>query len=134
LCLNAGKARVADGGSIEEGGEMRVGAMVVGIIGGLVALLYGVFGYAVGGVFDVGEAEAGAPARTLSIALPVVALVGAGVVMAKPLLGAILMAAAAAAIALNFDIGMFTLIPLVLLGVGALLGFLGMSEIVNGAR
>lgn len=107
---------------------MRVGSMILGIVGGLVALLYGVFGYAVGGVFDVGEAEAGAAARTLSVALPVIALVGAGVVMSRPLLGAILMAVAALAIVINFGVGVLSLIPLVLLGIGAVLGFLSLSE------
>lgn len=113
---------------------MRVGAMVIGVIGALVALLYGIFGYAVGGMFDLGSAQAGTQARTLSVVLPVVALVGAGVVMAKPLVGAILMAVAAVAIAINFTIGAVTLLPLILLAVGALLGFLAIGEGGSGRR
>jgi len=104
---------------------MKTGALVLGIIGGLVALLYGLLGYGLGSL--VGGAE-GAGLKLLSIALPVAALIGAGIVTAKPVIGAALMAIGAIGFVLILGFNFFTLIPVVLLGLGALLGFLGSRE------
>ena len=101
---------------------MKVGALVLGIIGGLVALLYGVFGYGLGSLTGDGGA------KFLSIGLPIAALVGAGMVTAKPVIGATLMAIAAMGFVLILGFNFFSLIPVVLLGLGALLGFLGSQE------
>lgn len=101
---------------------MKVGALVVGIIGGLVALLYGVVGYGFGSMGDAGDV------KLVSVGLPVAAIVGAGLVMAKPIVGAVLMAIAAAGFIVIFGFNFFSLIPVVLLGIGALLGFLGANE------
>jgi hypothetical protein len=107
---------------------MKTGAFVLGILGGLVALLYGLFGYALGSLADLGEAGAGTGVKVLSIGLPVVALVGAGMIKAKPIIGAILMAIAAIGFLAIIGFNFFSLIPVVLLGLGALLGFLGFQE------
>jgi hypothetical protein len=79
---------------------MKIGALVLGIIGGLVALLYGVIGYGLGSLADVGEAGAGAGLKIVSLGLPIAALVGAGMVMAKPIIGAALMGIAAVGLVL----------------------------------
>lgn len=109
---------------------MKTGALVLGIIGGLVALLYGQLGYVLGSIVDAGEAGAGGGGamKLLSIGLPIAALVGAGMVKAKPVIGAALMAIAAIGFVLILGFNFFSLIPVVLLGLGALLGFLGMQE------
>ena len=49
-------------------------------------------------------------------------------VKAKPVIGAALMAIAAIGFVLILGFNFFSLIPVVLLGIGALLGFLGMQE------
>jgi len=64
----------------------------------------------------------------LSIGLPVVALVGAGMVKAKPIIGSSLMAIAAIGFVMTLGFNFFSLIPVLLLGVGTLLGFLGMQK------
>ena len=100
----------------------------MGIIGGLVALLYGLLGYGLGSLADAGQAGSGASMKALSLGLPIVALIGAGMVMAKPIIGAVLMGIAAIALILILGFNFFSLIPVVLLGLGSLLGFLGSQE------
>ena len=107
---------------------MKAGALVLGIIGGLVALLYGLIGYGLGSLADAGQTGAGMGAKLLSLALPIAALVGAGMVKAKPVIGAALMAVAALGFVLILGFNFFSLIPTVLLGVAALLGFMGSQE------
>jgi hypothetical protein len=104
---------------------MKTGALVLGIIGGLVALIFGLLGYGLGSMAGSGGL------KVVSIALPVAALFGAGMVMAKPVIGAALMAVGAIGFVLILGFNFFSLIPVVLLGLGALLGFLGSQE---GAR
>ena len=110
---------------------MRTGALVLGIIGGVIALLYGLVGY---GLADLGSAVEGEGAgllRFTSIALPVAALTGAGMVKSKPGIGAALMAIVAVSFVAILGFNFFSLMPVVLLGLGALLGFLGIQEDVE---
>jgi len=108
---------------------MKTGALVLGIIGGLVALLYGLIGYGLGSLAEgAGGVEGAGLLKLLSIALPVAALSGAGMVKAKPIIGAVLMAIAAIGFVLILGFNFFSLIPVVLLGLGALFGFLGSQE------
>jgi hypothetical protein len=105
---------------------MKTGAFVLGIFGGLVALLYGLIGYGLG---SLGAGAQGAGLlKVLSVGLPIAALIGAGVVKAKPIMGAVLMAIAALGFVMTLGFNFFSLIPVVLLGLGALLGFLGAKE------
>ena len=101
---------------------MKTGALVLGIIGGLIALLYGFAGYALGSV------GGSVVLKMLSVGLPVAALIGAGIVKANPSIGAALMGIVAIALVLILGFNLFTLIPVVLLGLGAFLGFLGLQE------
>jgi len=115
-------------GVAERRGAMKVGGLVLGIIGGLVALIYGLLGYGFGSLADAGQAGAGTGLKVLSLGLPIAALVGAGMVMAKPIIGAVLMGISAIVLVLMLGFNFFSLIPVVLLGLGALLGFLGSQE------
>ena len=107
---------------------MKTGALVLGIIGGLIALIYGLIGYGLGSLGSVAGAEGAGLVKFISIGLPVAALIGAGMVKAKPIIGAPLMAIAAIGFVLILGFNFFSLIPVVLLGLGALLGFLGLRE------
>jgi hypothetical protein len=107
---------------------MKTGALVLGIIGGLIALIYGLVGYGVGSLGSAAGAEGSGMVKLVSIALPIAALIGAGMVQAKPVIGAALMAIGAIGFVLILGFNFFSLIPVVLLGLGALLGFLGMQE------
>ena len=107
---------------------MKVGALVLGIIGGIIALIFGLFGYGIGSLADVGEAGAGATLKFLSLGLPIAGLIGAGIVITKPIIGAVLMGLAAVGIVLILGFNFFSLFPVVLLGLGALLGSLGSQQ------
>jgi len=107
---------------------MKTGALVLGIVGGLIALIYGLVGYGIGSLGSSAGAEGAGLVKLLSIGLPVAALIGAGMVKAKPVIGAVLMAIAAIGFVLILGFNFFSLIPVVLLGLGALLGFLGSQE------
>ena len=85
-------------------------------------------GYGLGSLGSAAGAEGAGLVKLLSIALPVGALIGAGMVKAKPGIGAALMAIGAIGFVLILGFNFFSLIPVVLLGLGALLGFLGMQE------
>lgn len=110
---------------------MKTGALVLGIIGGLIALLYGTFGYGVGSFLSSAGAQEGGIMKLLSVGLPIAALVGAGMVKARPAAGALLMGGSAIALIAILGFNFFSLIPVVLLGLGALLGIMGAQEPVK---
>lgn len=107
---------------------MKSGAMVIGIIGGLVALIYGLISYSVGGLFDTVGADGGAFYKLLGVGLPICALVGAGMAKSNPSTAAVLMGIPAVGILLVIGFGALSLIPVLLLGVGALLSFMAAQE------
>ena len=108
---------------------MKTGALILGILGGLVALSYGVIGFALGSIADAGSPGEGFLMKLISIALPVAALIGAGVVKSAPGIGAGLMAAAAVGFLFLLGFNFFSMIPVTLIGLGAFLGFLGLQEV-----
>ena len=111
---------------------MRIGALILGILGGLIALGYGQIGYGLGSLAGLlGQGEVEGFLKVLSVGLPVVALAGAGIVMARPAIGAILMAIAAVGFILSLGFNFFTLIPVVLLGLGAMLGYLDSMQVAG---
>lgn len=107
---------------------MRVGALIFGILGGLIALSYGLLGYGLGSLADAGQSGAGSGMKLISLGIPIGALLGAGMVIAAPVFGASLMAIAAVSLVLILGFNIFSLVPVVLLGLGALLGFSGAAQ------
>lgn len=111
------------------GNQMKMTGMILGIIGGILGLIVGFVGF---GAASVGNALASAAGtndsfviyQVFGIAAPIASLVGGGLSTSKPQIGMILMAASAVIMALVFGIGMFTIFPIALSGVGALLVFL----------
>ncbi len=113
---------------------MKVTSLVLGIIGGIIALIYGAVFYAAGSVGQAIGVEGSGFTKFLSIALPILALVGAGLVMSKPAIGAALMGIAALGIIITLGFGTFTFILILLLGIASVLGFLGMQEDAKAAQ
>ncbi|WP_020494284.1 hypothetical protein [Verrucomicrobium sp. 3C] len=107
---------------------MRIGALVVGLIGGLASVVYGLLGYGLASFAESGYPASATGVKILSVAVPIAALLGAGMVLARPLLGGFLMAAAAGVFLWLLGFNIFSLIPIVLLSCGALLGLLGARE------
>ena len=95
----------------------------MGLVGGLMALGYGQFSYAVGSFFNFVEDGEGTGLQVVSVGLPLLALLGAGFVLAKPLVGGALMALSVLGILAFFGFGTFQLFTVVLLGVAAFLAF-----------
>lgn len=108
---------------------MRNAALVLGLIGGLLAMAVGFFsyGYTVfidwfGEVPDLArQVDDPQTIRTVSFVAPILAIAGAAMARARALWGGILMLVASAAIWFAFDFGVFTMFPIACLGVGGLL-------------
>lgn len=100
---------------------MKIASFILGLIGGLMALIYGQFGYAFGALANLDGKGAGNELQFVSVALPLIALVGAGFVLAKPIVGGSIMAVSVIGILIYFGFGFFNLATVVLLGVAAFL-------------
>jgi len=104
---------------------VKISAFVLGLIGGLIALSYGVIGYGLGSIPTPSQhATASAFIRILSLVIPIMSLTGAGMVLSKTRVGAYLMGGAACLLMLSLGLNFFTLTPVILLGVAAFLGFM----------
>ena len=102
---------------------MKIAALILGILGGLVSLSYGLLGFGLGSIV-----QGGGGLKFVSIAVPIAALVGAGLSLSKPMVAAILMGASAVVFVLVIGFNVFSLVPVLLLGLGALFAFLGAQE------
>jgi hypothetical protein len=101
---------------------MLVGALILGILGGVFGLGVGLFGYALGGIAGQGLFQ------LVSIAIPIVSIVGGGMAKAKPVIGGILMLLSAAGMIWLFGFNFFTAIAIILSGIGGALALLAASE------
>lgn len=107
---------------------MKAGG-VIGIIGGVIALLIGAIGNSASGMLGsmasgIGYAEGAASMQyygVMSLGLPIVGLIGAGLSFQQGKLGGALMAVSALGILYVFGVGILSLICAILLGIGALL-------------
>jgi len=103
---------------------MKTGSAVLGILGGALALVIGVLSYFLGDLGQTLGIEGSVTRQVLSLALPIAALVGGGVAPQSGLL----MAASAAGILIVLEIGVFSLITAIPIGIGALLAFIGSAS------
>jgi hypothetical protein len=107
----------------EARGGMRTGAIVIGIIAGLAALVSAVLALMVGGVGAAVEPEGASQVIGLgwsALGLSLLGLIGAALWIAKPQLATLIMATVGVAIV--FSISMFAVIARPLFLVAALLG------------
>lgn len=75
---------------------MKMASMILGILAGLGLLGWGLIGYSVGALGSMaGDVTTGGFIKFVSIVVPIAVLVGAGIVMKKPLIGGALMAGGA---------------------------------------
>ena len=112
-----------------EDNEMRNAALVLGLIGGLWAMIVGFFVYGYvefvdwfGEVPDIArQVEDPALFRTVAILSPLLAIAGAAMARARALLGGILMLIAAGGIYHAFGFGVFTMFPIAFCGLAGVL-------------
>ncbi len=102
---------------------MLIGALILGILGGVFGLLIGLFGYTIGGLVGSGAAQA------LSIAIPIASIVGGGMAKAKPMIAGGLMVLSAIGMFFIFGFNFFTAIPLILSAIGGVLALVSGSEV-----
>lgn len=108
---------------------MRNAALVLGIIGGLLALLVGFFSYGYTEfINEFGEIEGLAEQvdkvgliRTVSFLSPLLAIAGAAMAKVRALWGGALMLISAAAMTYAFGFGVFTMFPIGFTALGGLL-------------
>ena len=111
---------------------MRNAALILGVIGGLLALIVGFFSYGYTEfIAEFGEIEGLAHQvervqliRTVSFIAPLLAIAGAGMARIRALWGGILMLVAAGLMLYAFDFGVFTMFPI---GMTALAGLLAVA-------
>ena len=108
---------------------MRNAALVLGIIGGFLALIVGFFSFGYTEfIREYGEIEGLAEAldreglvRAASFLSPLLAIAGGAMARARALWGGVLMLISAALMAYTFGIGAFTLFPIGFTALGGLL-------------
>lgn len=108
-------------------------SMICGIIGGILGLItgFGVYGLAAAGnalSSAAGSNESFVIYQVVGIAAPIASIVGGAMVKGKQQVGSGLMGASALGMLIAFGIGMFTIFPIALSGVGAALGFTAKAE------
>lgn len=106
---------------------MRIGSAILGILGGLIALIIGVLSFFVGDLGQTLGIEGSIVRQVLSLVLPIAALLGGGIVTRWGLLGGILMVISAAGILIVLEISVFSLITAIPIGLGGILAFVGLA-------
>ncbi len=115
-------------------------AMVLGIIGGVVGMAVGFFGYGFAelwswlfGAIEQVEAQTGFEAdldqppedpmvtRLISLFSPILAIAGGAMAPSAPIWGALLMIASSAGMYWGFGFGVFTMFPIAMCGIAGLL-------------
>jgi hypothetical protein len=104
---------------------MKTGAAVLGIIGGVIALIIGAVSFFIGDLGATLGIEGSVPRQVLSIAVPVVALIGGGIAGKNGVAGGVLLIGAAVGIVLVLKFGFITLITAVPIGLGGILAVAG---------
>jgi hypothetical protein len=134
---------------------MRIAAMILGLLGGILGLFVGFLGYAGGAVLALLNPEAtgmfdwiirlwlGAPRimQIVSIAVPVLTLVGGGLALRRPVPAGVLMLIGALGFFLVFGLGSFALtfrtfvaVPFLLSLIGGVLAFFGREPVPPAVR
>ena len=111
---------------------MKIGAGILGILGGLIALMVGSVGYGLSSAGNsINQMSGGGAIFSLykyaALLAPLIGLLGGGLAFGKPKIGAILMGVSAVVILLIFGFHMMSLIPVCLLGIGAVLAYMDES-------
>jgi len=123
---------------------MKNAAMVLGIIGGIVGMVVGFFGYGfaeIGSWFSettngltdkaLGTGENADRTRFVGLFAPILGIAGGSMSPGRPLIGAILMVLSAAGMYWGFGFGVFTMFPIAMCLVA---GFLGLSGALGRER
>lgn len=108
---------------------MRNAALTLGLIGGLLAMIVGFFGYGYtvltekhGDLADItGMVRHPMLIQTASFLAPILAIAGAAMARSRHIPAGLLMLAAAAGMLIAFGFGVFTMFPIAMCGLGGIL-------------
>ena len=118
---------------------MRNAALFLGLIGGLVGMIVGFFGYGfavlgelwsgfgeAAGEIGVGEiVEDPLVTKIISIAAPILAIAGAAMARSRPAVAAILLTVSTLGMYYGFDFNVFTMFPIGMCGLAAVFALMG---------
>ena len=118
---------------------MRNAALFLGLIGGLVGMIVGFFGYGfavlgeiwngfgeAAGEVGVGEiVEDPLVTKIISIAAPILAIAGAAMARSRPAVAAILLIVSTLGMYYGFDFNVFTMFPIGMCGLAAIFALMG---------
>ena len=118
---------------------MRNAAMILGIIGGIVGMVVGFFGYGfavLGEMFDEftqAARQAGVEevvedpltTKLIGMGAPILAIAGGAMAPSRPAIATILLAASSVGMYYGFDFNVFTMFPIGMCGLAAVLAILG---------
>lgn len=110
---------------------MKIGSAILGIVGGTIALIFGVLSFFIGGLGESLGIDGAVALQIASLALPIAALVGGGIASRNNVLGGILMIASAAGILLALEIGILSLIMAIPIGLGGILALVSSASSTN---
>ncbi len=111
---------------------MRNAALTLGLIGGVLAMIVGFFGYGYTEFIDqngefgdiASQVQHPMVIRVASFLAPIMAIAGAAMARSQNIPAGVLMLAAALGILLAFGFGVFTMFPIAMCGLGGLLALL----------
>lgn len=116
---------------------MKNAAVILGIIAGVLGMIVGFFVYGYVEFVDWFSAETGTNAleqadnpgqlQAVGFLAPILAIAGGAMSNPRPLIGAILLALSAAGMYWGLGFGVFTMFPIAMSGLAALLGLLGLA-------
>jgi len=111
---------------------MRNAALILGIIGGIIGMIVGFFGYGYtevidrfGAIPDIAEqVDNVARIRAIALLAPILAIAGGGMARAQAFPGGLLMLASSVGMYWGFGFNAFTMFPIAMTGLGGLLAVL----------
>lgn len=104
---------------------MRNAALLLGVIGGIIGMIVGVFSYGFTELADaldlIDQVDNVARIRAVSLLSPILAIAGGGMARARPLLGGGLLLLSAAGMYWGFGFNFATMFPIAMVGTGGVL-------------
>lgn len=116
---------------------MRNAALVLGILGGLLGMVVGFFGYGWAefgswfveqtgvGADHLGTTEEQEETKLISLVAPILAIAGGSMARSHPSLGAVLLILSTLGMFYGFGFGIFTMFPIAMCGLASLFAVLG---------
>lgn len=118
---------------------MRNAALVLGIIGGIIGMMVGFFGYGWAefgnwfvantgvGADQLGTADEQQQTKVISLVAPILGIAGGAMARSHPMVGAGLLLVSAAGMLWGFGFGVFTMFPIAMCGLAGVFCLLGIA-------